>query len=70
VNSLFHYTKIPMMEMKVLVYSNFRKNIFWKKKEISKLHEKCKISPSKVLEQGSKNGGDIHLFSQNAKPIS
>jgi hypothetical protein len=37
VNSLFHYTKISTMDMKVLVYSNFSQK--WEKNEISKLHE-------------------------------
>jgi hypothetical protein len=36
-----------MVDMKVLVYSNFRDKIL-EKKEISKLHEECKISPSQV----------------------
>jgi hypothetical protein len=29
--SLFHQTKIPTVDMKVQVYSNFRKNKIWKK---------------------------------------
>jgi hypothetical protein len=31
VNSIFHYTKIPMANMKVQVYSKFSKNKIWKK---------------------------------------
>jgi hypothetical protein len=40
--SLFHETKIPMVDMKVQVYSNFSKKN-WEKNEISKLHEEWKI---------------------------
>jgi hypothetical protein len=40
--SLFHETKIPMVDMKDQVSSNFsQKNV--KKNEISKLHEEWKI---------------------------
>jgi hypothetical protein len=47
VNSLFHEVKIPTMDMKVQVYSNFsHKNL--EINEISKLHEKWKISPFQV----------------------
>jgi hypothetical protein len=31
VTSILHETKIPMVDMKVQVYSKFRKNIIWKK---------------------------------------
>jgi hypothetical protein len=48
VNSLFQETKIPIVDMKVLVYSNFNKNKIWKKNEISKLHEGWKISSFQV----------------------
>jgi hypothetical protein len=42
-----------MVDLKVLVYSNFRgKNL--DKNEISKLHEEWKISPSQVQEKGLK----------------
>jgi hypothetical protein len=43
-NSLFHETKIPMVNMKVLVYSNLKKKNLEKNK-ISKLYEEWKISP-------------------------
>jgi hypothetical protein len=33
-NSLFHETKIPTVDMKVQVYSNFRRKSFWKKNKI------------------------------------
>jgi hypothetical protein len=46
VNSLFHETKIPMMDMKVQVYSSFSKKL--EKNKISKLHEEWKISFSQV----------------------
>jgi hypothetical protein len=46
VNSLFHETKIPTVDMKVQVYSNF--SIFLENNEISKLHEEWKISTSQV----------------------
>jgi hypothetical protein len=36
-----------MVDMKVLVYSNFSKKN-WEKNEISKLHGNWKISPSEV----------------------
>jgi hypothetical protein len=39
------------------------------KNEIYKLHEEWKISHSQVYRQPSKNGGAIHPFSQNARPI-
>jgi hypothetical protein len=39
---LFHETKIPTVDMKVQVPSNFSKNNF-EKNEISKLHEEWKI---------------------------
>jgi hypothetical protein len=35
-----------MVDIKIVVYSNFNKNKIWKKNEISKLHEEWKISPS------------------------
>jgi hypothetical protein len=57
-----------MVDMKVLVFSNFSKKQF-EKIEISKLHEEWKISPFQVYRQASKNGGAIHPFSQNAKHI-
>jgi hypothetical protein len=47
VNLIFYEIKIPRMDMKVLVYSIFRKKKF-KKNEISKLHEEWKISPFQV----------------------
>jgi hypothetical protein len=47
VNAKFLKTKIPTVDMKVLVYSNFsQKNL--EKNEISKLHEEWKISPFQV----------------------
>jgi hypothetical protein len=45
--SLFHETKIPMVDMKVQEYFNFSKHNLEKNK-ISKLHEEWKISPSQV----------------------
>jgi hypothetical protein len=46
--AIFHETKIPIVDMKVQVYSNLsNKNIF-KKNEISKLHEDWKISSFQV----------------------
>jgi hypothetical protein len=47
VNLLFHHTKISLMDMKVLVYSNFSPKKM-EKNEISKLHEEWNISPSQV----------------------
>jgi hypothetical protein len=46
-DGVFHETKIPIVHMKVQVYSNFKKNFFYKN-EISKLHEEWKISHSQV----------------------
>jgi hypothetical protein len=60
--SLFHETKIPMVDRKVQVSSNFRKKKM-KKNEISKLHEEWKIHHF----QASKNGGVVHPFSQNVR---
>jgi hypothetical protein len=57
-----------MVDMKVPVTFNFG-NFFFEKHEISKFHEKWKISPFEVLGQGSKLGSAIHPFSRNAKPI-
>jgi hypothetical protein len=65
--ALFNETKIPIMDMKVQVYSNLAKKI--QKNEISKLHEDWKISPSQVYGQASKNGSAVYMFSQNARPI-
>jgi hypothetical protein len=48
VNSLFHETNIPIVDIKVQASSNFSKNSFWKKKEFSKLHEKWKIQHFQV----------------------
>jgi hypothetical protein len=42
----FLLDKNPNGDMKVLVHSNFSKNL--EKNEISKLHEECKIAPSPV----------------------
>jgi hypothetical protein len=42
-----------MVDMKVLVYSNFSKKL--EKNEISKFYEEWKISPFQVYGQGSKN---------------
>ena len=47
VNSLFHETKIPMVDMKVQVSSNYSKKNF-EKNEISKLHEEWKIQQFQV----------------------
>jgi uncharacterized membrane protein len=47
VNSIFHETNIPTVDIKVLMYYNFSKRIL-EKNEISKLHEEWKISPSQV----------------------
>jgi hypothetical protein len=67
VNSLLYYTKVPTIDMKVMVYSNFSHFFI---NEIPKPHEEWKISPSQVQGQGSKNRSSVHPFSQNAKPIS
>jgi hypothetical protein len=40
--SIFYETKIPTIDMKVHVYSKFRKNKL-KKSEVSKCHEEWKI---------------------------
>jgi hypothetical protein len=45
--SNFHETKVPTANMKVHVYSKFRKKKL-EKIEISKLHEDWKISPTQV----------------------
>jgi hypothetical protein len=47
VTALFHETKIPTVDMKVQVYSKFRKHKIGKN-EISKLHEEWKILPSQM----------------------
>jgi hypothetical protein len=41
--SIFHETKIPTVDMKVQVYSKFKKNKIWKKSEIFNLHEEWNI---------------------------
>jgi hypothetical protein len=62
--SFFHETKIPTVDMKVYMYSNFSKNKIWIKiKSPSSMRNgrfhTLKISPSK-------NGGVVHPFSQKA----
>ena len=64
--SLFHETKILIVDWKVQVSSNFREFLL-KKIEIPKLHEEWKIQHFQVKEQASKNGGVVHLSFQNAK---
>jgi hypothetical protein len=44
--ALFYETKIPIVDMKVQVYSNFRKK--FQKNEISMFHEEWKILRSQV----------------------
>jgi hypothetical protein len=41
--ALFHQTKIPTVDMKVQVYSKFRRRKKFGKKKISNLHEEWKI---------------------------
>jgi hypothetical protein len=58
--SFFHETKIPMVDMKVLGYSNFSKN---------KIRKKIKSPSSTSVGHASKNGGVVYPFSQKAWPI-
>jgi hypothetical protein len=51
-----------MVDMKVQVYSKFRKNKIWKK-------VKSPISMRKGTFNASKNGGVVHPFSQKPWPI-
>ena len=62
-NSLFHQTKIPTMDIKVLMYFNLT-NFFLEKHKISKLYEEWKISPSQVQGQGLQNwrGNSQRIF--------
>jgi hypothetical protein len=70
VNSLFHETKIPTVDMKVQVNSKFRNYFFWKKVKSPLSMNFGRISTSKCRGQASKNGGAIHPFSQKPWPIS
>jgi hypothetical protein len=56
---LFYENKIPTVNMKVKVSSNFsQKNS--KENEIFKLHEEWKIEHFQVQEQASRNGGAVY----------
>jgi hypothetical protein len=60
--ALFHETKIPMVDMEVQVYSNFSK----------KIQKKWNLQAPWRMEDFKfpKNGGVVHPFFQNARPIS
>jgi hypothetical protein len=64
--SLFHETKIPMVDMKVQVSSNFNKNWKLKKKKSPSSMRNVRFNTSKYRGKLQKMGGDVHPFSQNA----
>jgi hypothetical protein len=47
VNSLFYKTFISMVDMKILVYSNFSKNKFWEKMNSPSSMRNGRFHPSK-----------------------
>jgi hypothetical protein len=55
-NSLFHWTKIPMVDVKVLVYFNFSKNTFWKKTKSPSSMRNGRFHPSKCRGKVQKTG--------------
>jgi hypothetical protein len=70
VNSLFHETKVPIVDMKVQVYSKFSNNKIWKKMKSPSSMRNGKFHPPKCRGKLPKNGGAVYPFSQNARPIS
>jgi hypothetical protein len=68
VNSLFHETKIPTVDMKIHVYFNFSKTIWKKIKSPSSMRD-GRFHPSKCRGKASKNGSVVYPFFQNARPF-
>jgi hypothetical protein len=64
--SLFHETKIPMVDMKVQVYSRFSKNEIWKKMKSPSSMRNGRFYPLKCR---GKKWECCTPFSQNARPI-
>jgi hypothetical protein len=67
--SLFHETKIPIVDMKVQMYSKFKENFFWKKMKSLSSMKNGRFHHPKCWEKLPKNGSAVYPFSQNARPI-
>jgi hypothetical protein len=67
--SIFHKTKIRMVDMKVQVYSKFRKNKISKKVKSPNSMRNERFDTSKYRGEAWKNGCTVHPFSQKPWPI-
>jgi hypothetical protein len=65
--SIFQETKIPMVDTKVHVYSKFFLNKFFKEIKFPISMRNGTFNTSRC--RASKNGGDVHPFSQKPWPI-